>query len=558
MTEPSHLQIALIQANAHLGNVTANYERLLSMRAEAADKGADIVLAPEMFLSGYPADDLVLRSDFMALVEGAVERLAAATKDGGPAIIVGAPHRDRDRLFNSVFLLDDGKVQAIRHKVNLPNYGVFDDKRHFSAGALQGPVNFRGWRLGLAVCEDIWFADVCETLAESGAEILLSLNASPFESGKTDQRMVHAVARITETELPFVYVNMVGGQDELVFDGGSFALNRGGGLACQLPQFSEAVSLLSAGRTENGVKLSGEAVPPDDSDEAMWRALMLGIRDYAGKNGFKGAVLGLSGGIDSAIVATLAVDALGAENVRVVMMPSDYTADISVTDSQVLADRLGLRLEEISIRPGMQAFDGMLADSFDGWGPDITEENIQSRLRGMILMALSNKFGALVLATGNKSEYAAGYSTLYGDMCGGFAPIKDVWKTKVFALSNWRNRHLPKGALGPAGEVIPERIITRPPSAELRPDQQDTDSLPPYDILDPILMALTEEMADIKTIAAKGFEMRDVEQASHLLFRAEYKRFQAAPGPKVTARAFGRDRRLPLTSGFRPHVSETK
>ncbi len=558
MTEPSHLQIALIQANAHLGNVTANYERLLSMRAEAADKGADIVLAPEMFLSGYPADDLVLRSDFMALVEGAVERLAAATKDGGPAIIVGAPHRDRDRLFNSVFLLDDGKVQAIRHKVNLPNYGVFDDKRHFSAGALQGPVNFRGWRLGLAVCEDIWFADVCETLAESGAEILLSLNASPFESGKTDQRMVHAVARITETELPFVYVNMVGGQDELVFDGGSFALNRGGGLACQLPQFNEAVSLLSAGRTENGVKLSGEAVPPDDSDEAMWRALMLGIRDYAGKNGFKGAVLGLSGGIDSAIVATLAVDALGAENVRVVMMPSDYTADISVTDSQVLADRLGLRLEEISIRPGMQAFDGMLADSFDGWGPDITEENIQSRLRGMILMALSNKFGALVLATGNKSEYAAGYSTLYGDMCGGFAPIKDVWKTRVFALSNWRNRHLPKGALGPAGEVIPERIITRPPSAELRPDQQDTDSLPPYDILDPILMALTEEMADIKTIAAKGFEMRDVEQASHLLFRAEYKRFQAAPGPKVTARAFGRDRRLPLTSGFRPHVSETK
>ena len=415
----------------------------------------------------------------------------------------------------------------------------------------------RGWRLGLAICEDIWSSDVCETLSESGAEIILSLNASPFESGKTDQRMSHAVARMTESGLPFIYLNMVGGQDELVFDGGSFALNLGGKLACQMPQFTESLSIVTLREDGQSVHLTGQISAPDSENEAMWRALVLGIRDYCSKNGFPGVILGLSGGIDSAIVTALAVDALGAEAVRVVMMPSDYTADISVLDSQSLADNLGLTLETIAIKPAMAAFSDMLADSFAGQQADITEENIQSRLRGMLLMALSNKFGNLVLATGNKSEYAAGYSTLYGDMCGGFAPIKDVWKTKIFALANWRNRHQPKGALGPAGQVIPERIITRPPSAELRPDQEDTDSLPPYDVLDPILIALTEEMADIQTIVDRGYDAQIVEQASALLFRAEYKRFQAAPGPKVTARAFGRDRRLPLTSGFRPAKSET-
>jgi NAD+ synthase len=448
-------------------------------------------------------------------------------------------------------------VVAIRHKVNLPNYGVFDDKRHFTSGSLQGPVSLRGWRLGLAICEDIWSGEVCETLSETGAEIILSLNASPFESGKTDQRMSHAVARMTESSLPFVYVNMVGGQDELVFDGGSFALNLGGKLACQMPQFTEKLSVVTIRDGDAGAVLTGQVSQPDSENEAMWRALVLGIRDYCSKNGFPGVVLGLSGGIDSAIVTALAVDALGVDAVRVIMMPSDYTAGISVEDSQSLAGNLGLTLETISIKPAMQAFDAMLADSFAGTEPDVAEENIQSRLRGMLLMALSNKFGNLVLATGNKSEYAAGYSTLYGDMCGGFAPIKDVWKTKIFELANWRNEHQPTGALGPAGQVIPTRIITRPPSAELRPDQEDTDSLPPYDILDPILIALTEEMADIQTIVQRGYDTHIVEQASALLFRAEYKRFQAAPGPKVTARAFGRDRRLPLTSGFRPAQSET-
>jgi len=550
------LHIALVQANPHLGNVEANCQKLLQMRARAHEQGADIILTSEMCLSGYPADDLVLRSDFMDRIEAGIQSLASATNDGGPALIIGAPKRDSGRLCNAVFVLDEGEVKSVRHKVNLPNYGVFDDKRHFTAGSLQGPVNLRGWRLGLAVCEDIWFPDVCETLAEAGAQMILSLNASPFEQGKTDQRMSHAIARLTENALPFIYVNMVGGQDELVFDGGSFAVNLGGALACQMPYFSESLSMLTARNQGDKIELTGQISKPDAPLEALWRALTLALRDYCTKNGFPGVVLGLSGGVDSALVTALAVDALGADAVRVVMMPSAYTADISVEDSKQLADNLGIELETIEIKQGMQAFDDMLSGHFEGCERDVTEENIQSRLRGMLLMALSNKFGSLVLATGNKSEYAAGYSTLYGDMCGGFAPIKDVWKTQVFELCHWRNQAHPKGALGPAGPVIPERIITRPPSAELRPDQEDTDSLPPYDILDPILIALTEEMADIQTIVSRGYDKGVVEQASQLLFRAEYKRFQAAPGPKVTARAFGRDRRLPLTSGFRPRNPE--
>ena len=550
------LSIALAQLNAHLGDVSTNCQKLLQMRARAAAQGADIILTPEMFLAGYPADDLVLRADFMNRIEVAIHRLAEATADGGPAIIVGAPCQDKDVLYNSAFILDNGKIIARRDKVNLPNYGVFDDKRHFTPGQLQGPVLVRGMRLGIAVCEDIWFPDLCEMLGETGAEIILSLNASPFENAKTDMRMMHAVSRMTETGLPFVYVNMVGGQDELVFDGSSFALNLGGKIASQMPSFSEGLSLLEA-RTQSGTcHLTGQISRPATAEEDVWRALTLGVRDYVEKNGFPGAILGLSGGVDSAIVAVLAVDALGPERVRVVMMPSDYTADISLADADELANNLGLTLETIALRAGMDAFDNMLGPSFEGADMDVTEENIQSRLRGMILMALSNKFGNMVLATGNKSEYAAGYSTLYGDMCGGFAPIKDVWKTEIFKLCEWRNTALPRGVLGPEGEVIPRRIITRPPSAELRPDQQDTDSLPPYDILDAILIALTEEMADTDTIVSRGYDRETVERVSAMLFRTEYKRFQAAPGPKVTPRAFGRDRRLPLTSGFKPHLQD--
>ena len=552
----SSMSVALAQLNPHLGDVSANCQKLLQMRERAAAKGADIILTPEMFLAGYPADDLVLRADFMDRIEAAISRLAKATADGGPAIIVGAPCRDKDVLYNSAFILDGGKIVARRDKVNLPNYGVFDDKRHFTPGQLQGPVLLRGMRLGIAVCEDIWFPDLCEMLGETGAEIILSLNASPFENAKTDMRMMHAVSRMTETGLPFVYVNMVGGQDELVFDGSSFALNLGGKIASQMPSFSEGLSLLEVRSQSGTCHLTGQISRPAAAEEDVWRALTVGVRDYVEKNGFPGVILGLSGGVDSAIVAVLAVDALGPERVRVVMMPSDYTADISLADAEELADNLGLTLETIALRAGMDAFDSMLEASLEGTEMDVTEENIQSRLRGMILMALSNKFGNMVLATGNKSEYAAGYSTLYGDMCGGFAPIKDVWKTEIFKLCEWRNTALPRGVLGPDGEVIPRRIITRPPSAELRPDQQDTDSLPPYDILDAILIALTEEMADTDTIVSRGYERETVERVSAMLFRTEYKRFQAAPGPKVTPRAFGRDRRLPLTSGFKPHLQD--
>ena len=555
------IAIALAQLNAHVGHVSDNLNSFKQARERSAALGADIIVSPEMFLSGYPCDDLVLRDDFMISVERAIDDLISLSADGGPAMIIGAPYREEGKIYNSAFVIDKGGLLARRDKVALPNYGVFDDKRHFTPGDLKGPVNIRDMKVGLAICEDIWWPEVCETQAESGAEIIVSLNASPFDEAKQDSRMSHVIARITETNLPFIYVNMVGGQDELVFDGGSFAVNVKGVLAAQLPLMNEAVSLVHCQSTlDHQIHLTGQISPPETGLSLIYRALMLGIRDYVTKNGFPGVALGLSGGIDSALVAILAVDALGADAVRCLMLPSGYTADISKADADEMAARLGIRIDTIPIGEGMSAVDQMMAPLFEGTTADITEENIQSRLRGLLLMALSNKFGNMILTTGNKSEYAAGYATLYGDMCGGFAPLKDVWKTVVFELSKWRNGHVPRGALGPDGEVIPTRIITRPPSAELRPDQEDTDSLPPYDVLDAILKAITEEMASPEEIVARGYDQDDVERVSRLLFRAEYKRFQSAPGPKITKIAFGRDRRLPLTSGFLPktiHTSET-
>ena len=550
--------IALAQLNPHMGNIAANVDRLVEARAQAAKSGAQIIVAPEMYLSGYQCDDLVLRSDFMAEVTAGLDKLAALTADGGPAIIVGAPWAQDDRIYNSVFVLDDGAIKARRDKVGLPTYSVFDDGRNFTPGPMPGPVLVRGWRLGLPICEDIWTADVVECLAESGAEMIVSINGSPFEIGKRDRRIANAVARVTECGLPLVYVALVGGQDEVVYDGASFALNADGSLAAHLPSFSEAVTIIQMQDDFGALSLTGAMTPPDEGMGEVWRALTLGLRDYVHKNGFPGVVLGLSGGVDSAIVAALAVDALGAEAVHAVMMPSAYTSQESLDDAADLAQRLGIRLDEISIAPAMQAMETMLADQFAGTPPGIAEENIQSRLRGMILMGISNKVGPMVLATGNKSEYAAGYSTLYGDMCGGFAPIKDVWKVQVFDLCRWRNSHMPRGGAGPQGEVIPPAIIDKPPSAELRPDQKDTDSLPPYDRLDAIMQALCEEMVDVETIVARGYDREEVARASQLLFRAEYKRFQAAPGPKITALAFGRERRLPLTSGFNPLQSSGK
>ena len=546
------ISIALAQLNPHLGNVATNLEKLVEARAQAARNDATIIVTPEMYLAGYPCDDLVLRDDFMRDVAIGLERLAALTADGGPAIIVGAPHAEKGRIYNSVFVLDEGEIKARRDKVNLPNYGVFDDKRNFAQGAMPGPVMVRGLKLGLPICEDIWQPDVVECLVESGADLIIALNASPFDTRKNDDRMVTAVNRVVESDLPLIYVNMVGGQDEVVYDGGSFALNIGGQLACHLPSFSEAVTMVQVKPHLGALQLTGQITPPDTGPKAIYRGLMLGLRDYVEKNGFPGVVLGLSGGIDSAIVAAIAADALGPDQVHCVMMPSPYTSQDSLDDAADLAARFGMRLDSIPISPAMQAMDEMMAAQFAGTEPGITEENIQSRLRGLILMGISNKHGSMVLATGNKSEYAAGYSTLYGDMCGGYAPIKDVWKVDVFALCRWRNTELPRGAAGPEGEAIPMRIIDKPPSAELRPDQKDTDSLPPYEQLDAIMAALCEEMADIETIIARGYDRDDVVRASQLLFRAEYKRFQAAPGPKITPLAFGRERRLPLTSGFNP------
>ena len=545
--------IALAQLNPRLGDVAGNCDRLAKARGEAAKNGAVVIVTPEMYLSGYPCDDLVLRDDFMGDVTAGINRLAAMTADGGPAIIVGAPHAENGHIFNAVFALDDGKIIARRDKVNLPNYGVFDDKRNFTSGGLPGPVMLRGIKFGLPICEDIWQPDVAECLQESGADILVAVNASPFDSAKPERRMSTAVARTVETGLPLIYVNMVGGQDELVYDGASFALNADGSLASHLPSFSETVALVQLSLAAGHVGLSGQVMPPDEGMKALYRGVMLGLRDYVQKNGFPGVVLGLSGGIDSALVAALAVDALGADQVQAVMMPSAYTSQTSHDDAAALAKNLGIRLDVISIVPGMTALSDMLANQFAGTDSGIAEENIQSRLRGLVLMAISNKHGAMVLATGNKSEYAAGYSTLYGDMCGGFAPLKDIWKVDVFRLCRWRNQALPRGGAGPEGKIIPDRIITKPPTAELRPDQKDTDSLPPYERLDAIMAALCEEMEDIDMIVARGSDRDEVSRASQLLFRAEYKRFQAAPGPKMTPVAFGRDRRLPLTSAFNPN-----
>ncbi len=453
-------------------------------------------------------------------------------------------------------LLDGGEVTAIRHKHELPNYGVFDEIRVFDRGPLPGPMNFRGTRLGVMVCEDMWRPEVAECLAETGAELLVVINSSPFESDKTDERLNYAVARVTETGLPMVYVNQVCGQDELVFDGASFVLNADRTLAHQSPAWVEAIETTTWSR-EKGSEgdawtcAAGTVTPVANGLDPIYQAMILGLRDYVNKNGFPGVVLGLSGGIDSALSAAVAVDGLGAERVWTVMMPSPYTSQESLDDAAACADLLGCRLDTVSIEPAMDAYDAMLGGLFDGRDADTTEENIQSRARGMTLMALSNKFGHMVLSTGNKSEMSVGYATLYGDMCGGYSVLKDVYKMDVFALCRWRNQSQPAGALGPVGRVMPERVISKPPSAELKPDQKDEDSLPPYDKLDDILRGLIEGEASIETVAARGHDRETVERVWRMLDLAEYKRRQAPPGVKLTRRAFGRDRRYPITNAFR-------
>ena len=544
MTGP--LTIALAQINPAVGDIDGNLAKLAAARDAASRAGADLMVASELVVSGYPPEDLVLRPAFLARVKRAVEEFARVTLKG-PAVVLGAPWSDETGLHNAVLLLDGGKIAAVRYKWDLPNYGVFDEKRVFKPGPLPEPVPFKGRKLGLLVCEDMWTPTVSHHLKSRGADILIVPNGSPFELGKGAQRAELARARVIETGLPLVYVNQVGGQDELVFDGASFAVSADGALAARLPAFREH---LTSVRWDGASLSGGEMAEALDDLAAVYGAMTLGLRDYVEKNGFPGVLLGLSGGIDSAISAAVAVDALGSARVHCVMMPSPYTSRDSLEDAEAVAHALSIRLDSISIEPAMQAFGTMLAKSFEGTQPNITEENIQARARGLTLMALSNKFGHMVLSTGNKSEMSVGYATLYGDMCGGFNVLKDVYKTQVFALSRWRNEHMLADAKGPHGAVMPERVITKPPTAELRPNQKDEDSLPPYETLDAILTHLVEEDMGIDAVAGRGFDRATVARVWRMLTLAEYKRRQAPPGVKITRRTLSRERRYPITNRF--------
>jgi len=550
------LKIALAQLNPVVGDISGNAQKIRDARQIAALDNADIVVFSELFICGYMPEDLVLKPSFQKAALAAVEALAVETADGGPALLVGLPYVEDGKLYNSIALLDNGKIEAIRHKVCLPNYGVFDELRLFEPGPLPGPVNFRGVRLGLPICEDIWFEDVVECLEETAAEILIVANGSPFEADKVDARLNHVVARVTESGLPLVYLNQVGGQDEIVFDGGSFVLNQDRTFAHQLPGFEEHIRITEWQRNDEGwVCATGEIVAVAGSEENLYRACVLGLKDYVEKNRFPSIVLGFSGGIDSALCATMAVDAFGADKVHCIMLPYQYTSDESLDDARACAQALGVAYDIVPISAAVEGALTSLEPLFEGTQEDVTEENIQSRIRGMMLMAVSNKFGSMVVTTGNKSEVSVGYATLYGDMNGGFNPIKDLYKTQVFALAKFRNGHLPDGLKGPAGVVIPPNIITKPPTAELREGQVDQDSLPPYDILDDILRCLVEEEMPVDEIVARGHEAEVVNRIQHLLYIAEYKRRQAAPGVKLSSKNFGRDRRYPITNSFRDKVT---
>ena len=542
------LKIAMAQLNPTVGAVAANADMLRAARVAAGD--ADIVVASELFLTGYPPEDLVLKQAFLAKVKAEADKLVAETADGGPALVFGLPMVENGQLYNSVMVADGGQA-AVRHKVHLPNYAVFDEKRLFAAGPMPQPVELRGLRVGLPICEDIWFTDICAHLKGQGAELLISPNGSPFERGKHEKRLHHAKARAAETGLTLIYVNQYGGQDELVFDGQSFVVNGDGTLAAQRGWGMETHEV-ELQESASGWNVAPQA-PVAEQDEIadIYAAAVLGLRDYVEKNRFPGVLLGLSGGIDSAICAAMAVDALGAERVHCIMLPSRYTSQESLDDAAACAESLGIKLDEVSIAGPVDAVEGALSELFKGTNADTTEENIQSRLRGTLLMAVSNKFGSMVVTTGNKSEVSVGYATLYGDMNGGYNPIKDIYKTEVFALSRWRNENKPADALGPDGVVIPHTIIDKPPSAELRPDQKDEDSLPPYDALDDILFALVEDERGVDETIARGHDAETVKRIEHLLYISEYKRRQAAPGAKIGNRNFGRDRRYPITNGFR-------
>jgi len=548
-------RIALAQLNPVVGDIAGNLKRARQARRDAAN--ADVILFSELFIVGYSPEDLVLKPALQEEARAAVEELARDTGDGGPAILMGAPWVEEGKLYNAMLMLEGGRIAGKSLKVDLPNYGVFDEKRVFAPGPPPHPLSLRGAKLGVPICEDIWTRGVTAALAGAGAEILCVPNGSPFEAGKEDVRLELARSRVRETGLPLIYLNQLGGQDEVVYDGASFVLNADGAIALALPGWEERVAVTEWQRDGNG-KWScapGDTFVAEDRSSQVYHAMMLALRDYVNKNRFPGVVLGLSGGIDSALSAAVAVDALGAERVRCVMLPSRYTSRDSLEDADACARLLGVHYETIEIERAVKALGETLSPAFAGTLIDnqagTTEENIQSRLRGVILMAISNKFGPMVLTTGNKSEMSVGYATLYGDMCGGYNVLKDIYKTEVFRLSHWRNANSPAGALGPRGPVIPERIITKPPTAELRANQTDQDSLPPYDVLDGILECLVEQECSFEDTVAKGYDPAIVKRVEHLLYVSEYKRRQAPPGVKISSRNFGRDRRYPITNAFR-------
>jgi NAD+ synthase len=547
------LKIALCQIDPVVGDIAGNKAKIIAARGEAAKGGADLAVFCELVICGYPPEDLVARAAFQRDCRAAVEELARATADGGPAMIVGSPWREGEALYNAALLLDGGAIKAVRQKVRLPNYGVFDEPRRFTPGPdYPEPSPFRGASLGLMICEDMWLPGAGEALARAGADFFIVPHGSPFRVTSLDEREAAAHARVKATGLPLMFVNQLAGQDEVVFEGAGFVMDAGGTIRFRAPQFQKGVFLTDWEKRGNGwACVAGPDVSWDRAQAMIYRAVVMGVRDYVEKNRFPGVVIGLSGGVDSALTAAMAVDALGAERVRCVMMPSRYTAQHSLDDAAACAKALGVSYETIPIEPAVEAFGAMLAPAFAGRAADVTEENIQSRIRGVILMALSNKFGAMVLTTGNKSEMSVGYATLYGDMNGGYNPLKDLYKTEVWRLCRWRNAIHAGDLKGPKGEVIPERIITKAPSAELRANQTDQDSLPPYETLDAILERLVEREMAVKDIVAEGFDEATVKRVEHLLYVAEYKRRQAPPGPKVTKVNFGRDRRYPITNGWR-------
>jgi NAD+ synthase len=545
-------KLALAQLNPVVGDLEGNLKKARQARAQAVASGADLIAFTELYLTGYPIEDLVLKPALQKAARAACEELAHDTGDGGPAILIGLPWGDGPFVYNAVALLDRGRIESVRYKNNLPNYGVFDEKRVFAPGPSPEPIDFRGVKLGVPICEDIWSEEVCEALAQAGAGLLIVPNGSPYWIDKQEVRYGVAETRVGETRLPLAYVNQVGGQDELVFDGASFVLNGDGALAVQMPAWEEGVGITEWRREGGSWHCLPSAIAEiEDGEAANYLACVVGLRDYVNKNGFPGVVLGLSGGVDSALCAAIVVDALGASRVHGVMLPYVFTSNESLNDAAATAELLGVRYDIMPIDAAVEGLTGALAKAFAGTKPDATEENLQSRARGTLLMGLSNKFGPMVITTGNKSEVSVGYATLYGDMNGGFNPIKDLYKGQVYALARYRNAARPKGCLGPEGVVIPENVLTKAPTAELKPGQRDQDTLPPYEVLDDILNCLVELELPLAEIVARGHEPETVKKVERMLYLAEYKRRQAAPGVKITAKNFGRDRRYPITNKFR-------